>query len=202
MPRRKHPTKLTTQHNPLVFIKVVFGVLTAFWTFLFSLTIQSYNLKVAFPSSGSPIIQLFVYAPHYLSQNEDEELRFAIENTQSDDIQATLLLTNSDAGIGFLGLNESNLIYSGTISPQQQINRQLKIFFPIDVKTLGNPVNLNLLTRINQGPPSKTELQLDMSPIPYTRRLSVLLGTAWVGVFGWLFKEEWNKLRGPRVEAT
>lgn len=202
MPRRKHPTKLTTQHKPLVFIKVVFGVLTAFWTFLFSLTIQSYNLKVEFPSSGSPIIQLFVYAPHYLSQNEDEELRFAIENTQSDDTQVSLLLTNSNAGIGFLGLNESNLIYSGTISPQQQINRQLKIFFPIDVKTLGNLVNLNLLTRINQGPPSKTELQLDMSPIPYTRRLSALLGTAWIGVFGWLFKEEWNKLRGPRVETA
>jgi hypothetical protein len=195
MPRRKRSTKLPTRHNPIVFIKVIFSILTASWTFLFSLVIQSHQLEVAFPSSGSPIIRLFVYAPHYLSQNEDEELRFAIENNQSNDTQVSLLLTNGNSGAAFLGLNESNLIYSGIIFPHQQINRQLKIFFPIDVKTLGNPVSLYLLTSINQGPPSKTELQLDISPIPYTRRLSTLLGAAWIGVFSWLFKEEWNKLR-------
>jgi hypothetical protein len=142
-------------------------------------------------------IRALVVSPKYISVYEDEELRFAFENPTATAVTVTFGLENNGILPGFLGLQESSTIYSGTIQSRQQINRQTKVFFHADLSQLGElstrVPRLGLWGSIDDAPMEKKDLEIYLAPIPFARSLWNVLGTAFLGLAGLLVRELWNQ---------
>jgi len=179
------------------------GLLVAVWVMViiigavigfFISPLQRYAESLLFGS-----IRALVFSPKYISLNEDEELRFAFENPTANAVTVTFGLENNSALPGFLGLQESSIIYSGTIQSRQQINRQTRVFFHTDLSRLGElsaqVPRLGLWGSIDGSPLEKKDLEIYFAPLPFARSLGNVLGTAFVGLTGLLAREVWDQLK-------
>lgn len=202
MVTREKKSKRRTAHPHrerllLWILMAILVVLTSFWAFVSWFSIQRY-----FGQWEVPPVQVMIYAPQYLSANEDAEIRFAVANVQNRDVNVTFQLMNSGPSIAFLGLEESNVFYSGLVPSQKQINRQIIIFFPLDVRILGKAAGLSLWGSIDNIPPEKVaDLPIGIAPIPWAKSLGNYLGALLAGLTVWLMKELWNQIKEPVTQA-
>jgi hypothetical protein len=176
------------------FLLAIITVTVSIWAFLFSYTIQKYSVLFSFGS-----IRVLVFSPKYLSPNEDEEIRFAFENPSANVVTVTFQLENASVLPGFLGLQESNTIYSGAIQSQQQINRDIKVFFGVNIPRWGElPTRisiLSLLGSVENLPVEKKDLEIYLVPIPRARSISKYLSAILTGLGGLLFRETWEQAK-------
>jgi len=169
---------------------IIIGVVIGFFTS----PLQRYAESLLFGS-----IRALVFSPKYISLNEDEELRFAFENPTTNAVTVTFGLENNSALPGFLGLQESNIIYSGTLQSRQQINRQTRVFFHTDLFRLGElsarVPRLGLWGSIDGLPIEKKDLEIYFAPLPFARALWNALVTVFAGLTGLLAREVWDQLK-------
>ncbi len=174
------------------FLLATITVTVSIWAFLFSYTIQKYSVLFSFGS-----IRVLVFSPKYLSPNEEEGIRFAFENPNANAMAVTFRLENNSAIPGFVGLSDNNFIYSGVVESQQQINRQMKVFFyaGISQELLHHVSRLTLWGRIDGSPAETKNLEIYLAPIPWARSLSNYLGAVLLGLGGFLWREAWDQVK-------
>ena len=158
----------------------MFVVVISIWGFVSYYTFQTYTDELLLPR-----IKIWVSAPKYLSTNEEEEIRFAIENLDDKDIQANFLMVNGSSIKSFLGLDQSNILYSGKIKSQEQVNQHLNIFLPWE-SNRDEIIGFSLWGGIDGSEVQKIDdLEMGIAPVPWSRSLSNYLGITLVGlVFG------------------
>lgn len=188
---KKQNTRLLPQRLLLWFLLAVLVVVISIWAVAMRYTVEKYWEPVQFDS-----IHTLVYAPKYLSPNEDEEIRLAFDNFSIKPVTVTFGLANSSSITGFLGL-ESNIIYSGTIASRQQINRQARVFFYMEPARFGQVAphipRLRLWASTDNSPIEERELEIYLAPLPLARSLSYSLGGILSGLGIFLFREMWNE---------
>lgn len=197
MPVRK--TKRAIRFRPKLllrwFLLAALVVVVSVWALATFYTIQKYSQSLSF----SPIRAL-VFSPKYLSADEDEELRFAFENTSANTVDAIFRLENNGTLPGYLGLLESSIVYSGTVQSQEQINRQSKVFFHLDPARFGDLFSqvsqLSLAGSIDNSTAQKKNMDIYFAPIPWAKSLSNYSGTVLLGLVGLLFRELWDQVKG------
>lgn len=174
------------------FLLATITVIVSIWAFLFSYTIQKYSVLFSFGS-----VRVLVFSPKYLSPNEDDEIRFAFENPTANSIDVTFRLDNNSGMPGFLGLLDNNVIYSGDVESQQQINRQMKVFFYTGIfqEPSHHVSRLILWGRVDDSPPETKKLEIYLAPIPWARSLSNRLGVVLLGLGGFLWREAWDQVK-------
>jgi len=194
MPSRTQKIKIQPQPLLRWLLLAAVAIIFSVWALATFYAIQKYSKSLSF----SPIRAL-VFSPKYLSMNEDEEIRFAVENPSTNPITVTFGLENNSTLPGFLGLLESSTVYSGTVQSRQQINRQTKVFFYADLSRLGETFNqvpqLSLWGSIDNLPAEKKNLEIYFAPLPSARSLSNYLGTVLLGLLGLLFREAWDQVK-------
>lgn len=194
MPRRTQKTKLQPQYLLRWLLLTAVAIIVSVWALATFYAVQKYSESLSFTP-----IRALVFAPKYLSVNEDEEIRFALENPSTNPVSVIFGLENNSTLPGFLGLLESSLVYSGTIQSRQQINRQIKVFFHADLIQLGETFKqvpqLSLWGSTDNLPAEKKNLEIYFAPIPLARSLSNYLGTVLLGLVGLLFREAWDQVK-------
>jgi|YNPBryantNP2012_1023418.scaffolds.fasta_scaffold08999_2 hypothetical protein len=194
--RKKQNTQIPLQRLLLWILLATLVVVISIWGMIAPYAIEKYYA----PVSLGPVRAL-VYSPKYLSANEDEEIRFAFENPSANPVIATFGLENNSALTGFLGLLESNIVYSGTVSSRQQINRQAKVFFyvtPVQFGEIDTRVpRLGLWASIDNSTFEKKNLDIYLAPIPLARSLSYYLGGILSGLGVFFLREMWNEAKRP-----
>lgn len=197
--RKKKQTKFQPQRLARWFLLSAAVVIVSAWSVTTFYAIQKYSAVLSFGP-----IRALVFSPKYLSINEDEEVRFAFENPSAIPVSVTFGLENNSTLPGFLGLQESSTIYSGTVQSRQQINRQAKVFFHADLTRLGETFNqvpqLSLWGSIDNSPAEKKNLEIYFASIPSARSLSNYLGTVLLGLVGLLFREAWDQVKKSGVK--
>jgi hypothetical protein len=161
-----------------------FVVVISFWAFVSYYTFQTYSDEWLLSQ-----VKILVHAPKFISANEDEEFRFAIQSLENADISVLLFLVNGGSSKSMLGLTQSNFIYSGKVRTQEQVNRHLKIFLPWEGDS--RPfIGLSLWGGVNDTPPEKiADFPIGSAPIPWAKSMSNYLGIALVGLVFGLFKD-------------
>ncbi len=130
-------------------------------------------------------VKISFHSPLYLSANDNNTLRIALENTGDQDVNVTVRLGNDEMIVGFWG-KETNIFYTGTIEGREQINRQLLVFIPRADNVLGNMTGLSLQGNI--GNTSLNEkLPLRMALMPKLRSVGNYLNEIFLVVFGSAF---------------
>lgn len=183
-------------------LTAVLVVMVSFWAFVAFYTIQKYSDHWQVPP-----VRVLVSSPKYLSANEEEEIRFAVENNHDSNVDVAFRLVNSSPLLGFLASEGTNVFYAGPVQSQEQVNRQLKIFFPLDISqannVLGKVAGLALWGSVGNTPAQKiADLPIGIAPIPWAKSLSNYLGTALAGLVLWLSKELWDQTKelGKKTE--
>lgn len=127
-------------------------------------------------------VRISLHSPLYLSANDNNTLRIALENTDDQDVNVTVRLGNDETIAGFWG-KETNVFYTGTIEGREQINRQLLVFIPRADNVLGNMTGLSLQGNI--GNTSLNEkLPIRMAPIPKIKSIGNYLNGIFLVVIG------------------
>ena len=197
--RRKEPMPRTAPSSPqrLLLWHLLAGlvVMLSLWAFVTWHTIQRYYDQWEISS-----VSFLVSSPKYISANEEEEMRIGVGNSRSNDVEVVFRLVNNGPLIGFLGVEKGNSIYSGSLQSQEQVNRQLKIFFPWDVNqandVLGKIARLSLWGSVDNTPLQKVaDLEIMIAPVPWAKSISNYLGTALGGLVLWLSKELWDQAK-------
>lgn len=188
--RKKKKSKFQPQRLVRWFLLSAVVVIVSAWAVTTFYAIQKYSAVLSF----SPIRAL-VFSPKYLSPNEDEEFRFAFENPSADSVNVSFGLENNGALSGFLGLQESNIVYSGTLQSRQQVNRQSKVFFPMDLVRFDQAPKLSLWASIPNAAVEKRDLEIYLAPIPLARSVSNYFGTVLLGLAGLLFRDLWEQVK-------
>ena len=171
------------------------AVVVSIWAVATFYAIQKHSQLLLFTP-----VRVLVSSPKYLSAIEDEELRFAFENTSNRKVDVAFGLENDGTIPSFLGLQESNIVYAGSLRGREQINRQLKVSF-VDQPPYGEIFNslsqLSLWGSIGNSQIEKKNLAIYYAPIPWSKSLSNYLGTLLVALAGLLFREVWNQVKEP-----
>lgn len=173
-----------------VILVTVAAVVFSVWVVATFYVFQKYSASLSFSSTRA-----LVFSPKYLSLNEDEEFRFAFENPSPNPVDVTFGLENNSARLGFLGLQESNIVYSGTLQSRQQINRQAKVFFPFDLAQFDQSPKLSLWASIANAAVEKKDLDVYLAPFPLARSISNYFGTVLLGLVGLLLRDLWEQVK-------
>jgi hypothetical protein len=149
----------------------------------------------------SPVV-ISLVSSAYLSPNEDEEIRFALDNIDDKKSDVTLSMICDRSTLLFMGLSANNDIYKGTIQSREQVNRQMKIYFPFDITQGRTPLGKNARLSILGGLGNATsnviaELPISISPIPKNKYLASYLFAFLTGLTLWMAKEYWHKKQPP-----
>jgi hypothetical protein len=179
--------------RPVVWILALalFVIMLSSWVYIAGHTIQLYEQEFAVSH-----LRVLVSAPKYLSPNEDEEISFVIQNLAAFKTHAVIHLTAPEREFWFVGLTERSKCYEGDIDQAEQINCQLKIRFPYRQRAILNqPAHLNIRGMIGNQKEER-ELAIAISPIPKSRWLGNLLGTALIGILLVLCNDSWKMLNG------
>lgn len=129
------------------------------WIFINFYTVPTYFREWQVSS-----VRVFLYSPLYLSVNDENVVRFALENTQDQVVNATVHLVNGGTVPSFLG-SENNVVYSGTIGGHEQINRQLLVFLPLSSNMLGKMAGLGLRGTVGDVSWAR-DLPIRIAPVP------------------------------------
>lgn len=138
--------------------------------------------------------------PVYLSPNEQEELKFAVKNNHSENIDATFLLNSSNKVTTFINIKGTNSIYSGKLESRGEEYCPVNIYIPVNVlspgQVLGQPAGLSLLGSVQNAATEKIhELPIMIGTIPWANKLILILLTLWLGLFGWIGKQLWEAIK-------
>jgi hypothetical protein len=178
------------------FVMGLFLLMTSFWLYVawFALDRYSHRWKL----NG---MQVSVFAPKYISVNEEEEIRYSIENMEANQPDITLKLRSDGSMLSFLASPGSNNIYSGQVKRQEQINGNLKLFVPFDrnqpINTLNKVTGLSLWGVVGDGAESIKicDLPLGTAPIPMARSVMHYLGALLAALVLWMGKEVWEQAK-------
>jgi hypothetical protein len=173
----------------------LFLFLGGFWLLVASYTIDSYSNQW---DVGSVKVRMF--APKYISPNEEEEIRFSVENGSSDQAQVTFKLVSDGPLMSFGASSENNDFYSGQIERKGQVNHQMKVFFPFDrhqpTPILNQGTGLSLWAAIGNAELQKiANLPLNTAPIPKARAITNYLGALLAALVLWMCKEVWEQVK-------
>lgn len=192
----KQNTRISPHRLLLWILLAALVVVISVWAMITPYAMEKYYASIPLDP-----IRALVYSPKYLSANEDEEIRFAFENSSANPVTVTLGLENNSTRTGFLGLQESNLVYSGTVFSRQQVNRQTKVFFFVDPSQLGNidtqVSRLGLWASIDNARFEQKDLDIHLAPISQARSLSYYLGGILSGLGIFFLREMWNEAKRP-----
>lgn len=154
-----------------------FVIAISLWIF-----VAFYTIPVYFGEWQVCSVKVFIYSPRYLSVSDENVIRIALENTQDEVVNVTFRLVSDGNVHIFLG-SENNVFYSGPIEGQEQIDRQLHVFFPLSRNVLGNLAGLKL-----HGGVGNTSLDEDLpiriAPVPRMGSIGNYLNGIFLAVVG------------------
>jgi hypothetical protein len=177
MATRQKPSKIQARRFLRQLYLGCFVSAISIWIFIYFYTVPTYFKEWHISS-----VKVFLYSPRYLSVNDENVVRFALENTQDQVVNATVQLVNGGTVPSFLG-SENNLLYSGPIRGHEQINRQLLVFLPLSSNMLGKMAGLGL--RGTVGDVSWAEdLPIRIAPVPRIQSIGNYLEGIFLAVVG------------------
>lgn len=154
-----------------------FVIAISLWIF-----VAFYTIPVYFGEWQVSSVKVFLYSPRYLSVSDENIIRIALENTQDGVVNVTFRLVSDGNVRIFLG-SENNIFYSGPIEGQEQIDRRLRVFFPLSRNILGNMAGLKL--RGGVGNTSLDEdLPIQIAPVPRMSSVGNYLNGIFLAVVG------------------
>lgn len=173
----------------------VFVLLFIFWAFVTSYTIESFSFE---RPVGNFKVRMF--APKYMSPNQEEEIRFSVESAAPDNAQVTFKLKSDGKLMSFVGSPENNDFYAGTIEMQGQMARNMKVYVPFDrhqaSKILNQPIGLSLWYGTDSRDPQWIDnLSIMTAPVPMARAIQNYLGAFLAALGLWMCKELWERVK-------
>ena len=176
-------------------IMLLFFLLFVFWAIVTSYTIDSYSNEWQVG-----LVKVRIFAPKYLSPNEEEEIRFAVENVAPDHAQVAFKLKSDGNLMSFLGSPENNDFYAGKVETQGQMSRNMKVFVPFDrhqkTQILNKPTGLSLWAGSGNGDLRLiSDLPISTAPIPKAKAITSYLGALLAALFLWMCKELWEVVK-------
>jgi len=174
---------------------LVFLLLVGFWAFVTSYTIDSYSNEWQVG-----LVKVRIFAPKYLSPNEEEEIRFAVENFAPDHAKVAFKLKSDGNLMSFLGSPENNDFYAGKVEIQSQMSRSMKVFVPFDrhypTQILNKPTGLSLWAGSDSGDLHWiSNLPISTAPIPKAKAITIYLGALLGALALWMCKEFWEVVK-------
>lgn len=192
-PNRKNPTTFKWKNIIFWFLLSIWVILISLWVFVAWFTIEPFLYK-----SYLPPVQVILSAPNYISVDEDAEIRFAVSNVKGQDVHVSFQLMYEGSFLAFLGLEGSNVIYSGPVLSQKQLNRQIKVFYPRQDGILGTGAGLSLWGSIDNAPLQEiADLKIGIAPISRSTWLRNNIGILVVGLTSWLLNKLWDQIKEP-----
>ena len=174
--RQKRTTARTRSLSRQIFLGC-FVIAFSFWIFIASYTLPMYLNQWQVSS-----LEILLYSPRYLSTNDENAIRIALENTHDQAINATVRLVNDGTIFSFLG-SKTNVFFSGVIEGHEQINRQILVFIPLSNNVLGNTTGLSLQGNI-ENTYWDEELPIRIAPIPNIGSIGNYLNGIFLAVVG------------------
>jgi hypothetical protein len=175
-------------------LSAVFVVIFSFWA-----NASLYTFKKRLDVWSIPPVKLRAFHPQYLSANDEEIIYFAIENSETNNIDVSFRLMNTGPLMNFANSAESNDVFSGTVKGHEQIQRQFKLFFPAGMgqtrSMRGQQAGLRLEGSTANGRSQNKDLNIGISPIPHAAHLSNSLSLVLLGLITWLCKELWDQAK-------
>jgi|ERR1041385_2600163 hypothetical protein len=173
----------------------VFVLLLLFWAFVTSYTIESFSFE---RHIGNFKVRMF--APKYISPNQEEEIRFSVESGVTDKTHVAFKLKSDGKLMTFVGSPENNDFYSGTVEMQGQMARNMKVYVPFDrhqaSKILNQPIGLSLWYGADSHDPQWIDnLSLMTAPVPMARAIQNYLGALLAALGLWMCKELWGQVK-------
>lgn len=174
--RQKRPYVRLQSRAQQIFLSL-FVITVSFWIFLlfFTLPMQINQWRIS-------SLEILLYSPGYLSANEENIIRIALENTDEHAVNATVRLINDGQTASFFGA-ETNTFYSGIVESKEQISRELLIFIPFTEGILGNAIDMSLQGKIEDVSWNE-KLQIRVAPLPKIRSIAKYLNGLFLTVFG------------------
>ena len=174
---------------------LVFILLGGFWAFVTSYTIDSYSNEWKVGQ-----LKVRIFAPRYLSPNEDEEIRFSVENFAHDHSQVSFKLKSDGKLMSFVGSPENNDFYAGKVETNGQMTRTMKVFVPFDrnqsTQILNKPTGLSLWAGSDNGDLTwVSNLPISTAPIPKAKAITSYLGALLAALTLWMCKELWEQVK-------
>jgi len=189
--RRKRATRarLTRSQRFLVSLS---GGLVPFLVLLLAF-LGPYTLQVCTDHYKLGPVSILLSSPRYLEVHSEEEIRIALENGGSSAAQVAVALVSDGSRPVFIGQGKSSFFFVGMIQKREQIWRNVKVFFPFSLSTLGQPAGLSLWGSLHNRPIWQIAiLPVSTAPIPWHRR--IFRGAfSLLGAFAvWAAKEWWD----------
>jgi len=142
-----------------------------------------------------------MFAPSYLSANNDEQIRFSVENMDSKAVDVAFRLINSGPLLNFPRLAGNNDVYSGPIQGQEQIYRPVDLYVPASISQVyrmrGKDAGLNISGGLVSATPRSIPIPVQVAPILRAKQLADYCGIALFGLVIWLVRELWDKIGQP-----
>jgi len=139
-----------------------------------------------------------MFAPSYLSANNDEQIRFTVENMDSKAVDVAFRLINSGTLWDFPKQAENNNVYSGPIQSQEQIYRAVDLYLPASISQVyrmrGKDAGLNISGGLVSATPRTIPIPVQVAPILQAKQLADYCGIALFGLVIWLVRGLWDKI--------
>lgn len=182
-------------------VMLVFLLLGSFWAFVTYYTIDSYSNEWQVEH-----VKVRMFAPMYLSPNEEEEIRFSVENFAPDYAQVAFKLKSDGNLMSFVGSPENNDFYAGRVEKQAQMTRSMKVFVPFDrhhlTQILNMPTGLSLWAGADNGDLKWiSDLPISTAPVPKAKAITSYLGALLGALALWMCKELWEEAK-PKAGTT
>jgi multidrug efflux pump subunit AcrB len=144
-------------------------------------------------------LRVSVFAPQYVSADQEEEIRFAIENQTDNAADVTFNLIGDRNQMAFLARSGSNEFYSGQVRSKEQIDREVKVFFP---RRLAKDAGLSVSGTKNKSGLKDIKLPIYIAPVPKAKALTYYLFAAWGALGLWISKEWWEQMKKQLDQNT
>jgi hypothetical protein len=151
-------------------------------------------------------ISVSLSSQSYLSPDEEEEVRIAIDNGLLNDAKVTFRLVKGERLVQIRSENGDSTIYDGQMPSQTQISRNLKLVAMWDKGFLGKPIpaQLSLWGVANNEAATQErhvlkrieELPISILTIPKARTIRNSFYVVFLGFAGWLIKRLWGRVSG------
>lgn len=148
-------------------------------------------------------VSVSLSSQRYLSPNEEEEMRFAIDNSSLNDAKVIFRLLKGERLVQIRSENGDSTIYDGEMPSQTQVSRNLKLVAMWDKGFLGKPIpaqlslwgaaNNDVATQERQVLKRIEELPISILTIPNAKTIRNSFYVVVIGFVGWLIKLLWSR---------
>jgi hypothetical protein len=195
--------KIWSPNKFLVFSGIAILILTVFGAFL-----GLYALPRHTETESRPPLIFLVSGHQYYSVNEEDEIRFGMQNSQASPVTVTLRASISGNLLVFIDQDGTNVIYDGSIQGKQEIVRKISILFPYDfnsgqvTKIFGQKAHVIFDGNINGKDIQPFELPIGIAPIPWYKQLFAGTLSTLGALVLWSLKEWFDEVKENRKKES